>query len=57
MTARQSLVQIDAFVNQSLRRVSMHIDDDGPAVNRKRIGGGGICRGTGHGFFRVFGFA
>jgi hypothetical protein len=33
MPVRQLLLQINIFIDQTLRRISMHVDDDRAAMN------------------------
>ena len=37
MSIAQSLIKIDVFIDQPLRRVGMHIDSDRAPVNGKRL--------------------
>jgi hypothetical protein len=41
VAVRKLLLQIDMFINQTLRRISVHVHDDCAAMNRKWVSSNG----------------
>jgi len=42
MAVAELLFYIDVFVEHSLRRIDVHVDNDGAAMDGERVGGRGI---------------